>query len=329
MSKWRDEDDVRQRPSRGNNPRRSKDQPAHEDAIDAFVVTVDRGRITCAPVSDHSRRITAVKARNLGRKGVVVGDRVGIVGDVSGDVGSLARIVRRDERRSTLRRTADDTDTQERVLVANADRLAIVVAAANPEPRTGLIDRCLIAAYAEHMDATLIVTKTDLASPTSLMDYYRPLGVDIYTSTRGEVTPELRALMSSGTTVLVGHSGVGKSTLLNGLVPHADRRTGDVNVITGRGRHTSTNAESWPLGDEGWVIDTPGIRSFGLAHVTPDSIIKAFPTLTEAADECPRGCTHDESECALNLAVETGVMNAALVESVRRLMRGIRAGLPG
>lgn len=326
MTRWRDEDDFRARPSRGNAPRRSKDQPAHESAADAFVVTVDRGRITCAPESDNARRITAVKARGLGRKAVVVGDRVGLVGDISGATGTLARIVRRDERHSTLRRTADDADTQERVIVANANRIAIVAAAANPEPRTGLIDRCLVAAYTEHMNALIIVTKTDLSEPNPLIDYYRPLGVPVFTSAQGSISEELRDALSEGTTVLVGHSGVGKSTLLNALVPEAQRRIGDVNVVTGRGRHTSTSAEGWPLGENGWVIDTPGIRSFGLAHVSADAVVASFPTLETAIENCPRGCTHDEPECALNDVAGSGGTAAELVDSVRRLIRGIRAG---
>lgn len=326
MTRWRDEDDVRTRPSRGNAPRRSKDQPTYQDAVDAFVVTVDRGRITCAPESDHTRRIVAVKARGLGRKAVVVGDRVGLVGDISGDTGSLARIVRRDERHSTLRRSADDADAHERVIVANAHRIAIVVAAANPEPRTGLIDRCLVAAYAEHMDALLIVTKTDLGDPNALIDYYRPLGVQVFTSAQGSISPELHDALSQGTTVLVGHSGVGKSTLLNALVPQAQRRIGNVNVVTGRGRHTSTSAEGWPLDASGWVIDTPGIRSFGLAHVNADAVVESFPTLAETIENCPRGCSHDEAECALGQAAAANSATADLVDSVRRLLRGIRGG---
>jgi ribosome biogenesis GTPase / thiamine phosphate phosphatase len=122
--------------------------------------------------------------------------------------------------------------------------------------------------------------------------------------------------------VLVGHSGVGKSTLVNGLVPGSDRAIGHVNVVTGRGRHTSTSVVALRLPFGGWVVDTPGIRSFGLAHVDVNRIIEAFPDLAALTGPCPRGCTHGEGapECGLDLAVAGGKTDAARVESFRRLL---------
>jgi ribosome biogenesis GTPase len=122
--------------------------------------------------------------------------------------------------------------------------------------------------------------------------------------------------------VLVGHSGVGKSTLVNALVPGADRTTGIVNAVTGRGRHTSTSAYALELPGGGWVIDTPGIRSFGLAHVDPRDLIGAFEDLALITEECPRGCTHaaTEPECALDEAVAEGRVDPERVDSFRRLL---------
>src|SRR5690606_2782568 len=115
---------------------RTKERPTYDDAVDGVVITVDRGRFTLL-VDDH--RVTAMKSRPLGRKGVVVGDRVRVVGDVSGRDGSLARIVEVTPRTTTLRRTADDDDPVERVIVSNADQLVVVAALADPEPRPRLI----------------------------------------------------------------------------------------------------------------------------------------------------------------------------------------------
>ncbi|TIC84140.1 ribosome small subunit-dependent GTPase A [Nocardioides sp. GY 10127] len=315
------------RPRRRTRPR-TKDRPTYDDAVLGRVVTVDRGRFTLLL---EGRTVMAMKARPLGRKGVVVGDRVKVVGDVSGDDGTLARIVEVEKRTTTLRRTADDDDPVERVIVANAEQLVIVTALADPEPRTGLVDRALVAAFVSGMKPVLCLTKADLADPEDFLATYRSLGVPWVVTQRGGDLEEVRRLLSGRTSVLVGHSGVGKSTLVNALVPDAGRETGHVNAVTGRGRHTSTSAyllalpQEWgtgPDGGEGWIIDTPGIRSFGLAHVEPEHLIEAFPDLDEATEDCPRGCTHggEEPECGLDEAVEDGTVDPDRVESFRRLL---------
>ncbi|GIL36246.1 ribosome small subunit-dependent GTPase A [Phycicoccus sp. DTK01] len=326
-----DESDVRIRPNRRGSRPRTKDRPKHEDAVVGRVLGVDRGRYRVR-VGDGSAHhdLIAMRARELGRKGIVVGDEVHLVGDTSGAEGSLARIVRLGERVTLLRRTADDTDPVERVLVANADQLVVVSALTNPEPRPRLIDRCLVAAYDAGMDPLLVLTKADLTDPAPFLEQYAPLSVPHVVTSR---TPQddiegldavLEALRGR-TSVLVGHSGVGKSTLVNALVPDALRAVGVVNDVTGRGRHTSTSAVALPLpDDDGWVVDTPGVRSFGLAHVDPTRIVHHFPDLEPGTAECPRGCTHDEEECALDAWVESGAAGPAgpsRLDSLRRLLR--------
>jgi ribosome biogenesis GTPase / thiamine phosphate phosphatase len=312
-----------ERPRRRTRPR-TKERPRYDDAVDGVVTTVDRGRFTLVV---DGVTVWAVKARPLGRKGVVVGDRVRVVGDVSGDGGALARIVEVQERDTVLRRTADDDDPVERVVVANADQLVVVTALADPEPRPRLIDRALVAAYDARMKPLLCLTKADLADPETLLATYRSLGVPWVVTQRGADLSEVRERLSGRTSVLIGHSGVGKSTLVNALVPDAGRDVGDVNAVTGRGRHTSTSAIMLALpshGGEppGWIIDTPGIRSFGLAHVRPEDLIEAFPDLDEMTEDCPRGCTHgaDEPECGLDEAVARGEADPERVESFRRLL---------
>jgi len=318
------------RPRRHTRPR-TKDRPTYDDAVDARVVTVDRGRYTCL-VDD--RRVTAMKSRPLGRKGVVTGDLVRLVGDVSGADGSLARIVEVRPRTGVLRRTADDDDPVERVIVANADQLVVVTALADPEPRRRLIDRALVAAFDAGLRPLLCLTKADLASPEDLLAAYRPLGVDAVVTHRGGDLDELRSHLAGRVSVLLGHSGVGKSTLVNALVPGADRAIGHVNAVTGRGRHTSTSALMLALpefhGEPGWIVDTPGIRSFGLAHVDPVDLIHAFPDLAGLTGTCPRGCTHGEGslECGLDDALAEGRIEEERVASYRRMLASREAGEP-
>ena len=324
-----DEDDVRVRPSKGSRPR-TKDRPRHEDALRGFVLAVDRGRYTCrlgdmtgasSAAEATPIEVTAMKARELGRRSVVVGDRVAIVGDLSGRDDTLARVVRVETRTSTLRRTADDTDPFERVIVANADQLVIVTALADPPPRPRLIDRCLVAAFDAGLAPLLCLTKSDLTGPEELLETYRALDVPHVVIRQGGPLDEVRDRLTGRVSVLVGHSGVGKSTLVNALVPGAGRATGGVNVVTGRGRHVSSSAVALELATGGWVIDTPGIRSFGVAHVDLDRIIRAFPDLEPGTAGCPRSCTHDEPECALDEWVAAGHADPDRLDSLRRLLR--------
>ncbi len=317
-----DESDVRVRPGKGTRPR-SKRRPEHADARTAMVVGVDRGRWTCALDSSPEHEVVAMRARELGRTPIVVGDLVDLVGDTSGRPDTLARVVRVADRRSVLRRTADDNDPYERVVVANAQQLLIVCSLADPPPRTGFIDRCLVAAYAGGLKPVLCLTKSDLASPDAIIEAYADLELPVLVPRADREPDEVRERLADQVSALVGHSGVGKSTLVNKLVPDADRAVSAVSAV-GKGRHTSTAAVALPLPGGGWVVDTPGIRSFGLAHIEPGDIVAAFPEFVAPAEECPSNCGHlgppADPDCVLDVVVAAGEARPGRLESLRRLL---------
>ena len=341
-----DESDVKVRPGKGSRPR-TKDRPRHADAVVGLVITKDRGR--WGVVLEDGTRVTCMRARELGRTSIEVGDRVRVVGDTSGRKDTLARIVGREGRSSELRRTADDTDPYERIVVANADLLLIVCAVADPPPRTGFVERALIAAFVGGVTPVVCLTKSDLGDPGAFEQELVDLDVDVlHTGIADDLGPLLDRI-TGRLTAVIGHSGVGKSTLVNRLVPSANRETGEVSGV-GKGRHTSTQSVALELPGSGsssgsssesgsgsgsdhpgWIIDTPGIRSFGLAHVSPNDVFDPFPELAEATENCPRGCTHAgppaDPECAWDdLAARDGQDSVIgrRVQAVRHLLEALR-----
>jgi ribosome biogenesis GTPase / thiamine phosphate phosphatase len=289
------------------------------------VVTGDRGRYGC--LLPDGTLVVAMRARELGRRAVVVGDAVAVVGDVSGGTDALARIVRVDERRSVLRRTADDEDPYERIVVANADQLVVVCSVTQPEPQPRLVDRCLAAAYDADVDPILCLTKVDLSPAEPVRAIYKRLDVPIVESgaeTRDRAVGVLSELLSGHVTVFVGSSGVGKSTLVNGIVPDADQRVNAISAATGKGLHTTTAAIALELPDgDGWVVDTPGVRSFGLAHINAARLVTCYPDLAPGTAECPTDCDHLDTEvCMLDDWVAAGHAHPERLDSLRRLLSG-------
>jgi ribosome biogenesis GTPase len=318
-----DEDDVRIRPNpRGSKPR-TKRRPNFDEAPLGMVLEVHLARYRV--LLEDGTEVIATLAKELRKEGAVTCDKVRLAGEISGEKGALARIVKIEPRTTALSRSNEESEAGEQTIVANADQLMIVMAAANPEPRSGLVDRYLVAAYHAGIAPILVMTKCDLTDPQEFIAGFEGFDLRIV-KTRSDKPnlEEIRQLLPGHTTVLVGHSGVGKTTLINAIAPNFQRATGEVNALTGKGKHTSSSAKAIPIVD-GWIVDTPGIRTFGLSGIDAAGLLKGFADLDEAAKLCPRDCSHLASapDCALDEQVAELKLTSKRLESFRRLVDSI------
>ena len=240
---------------------------------------------------------------------VAVGDdvRISIIDDREGVVEEVR------PRRSVLSRPVVDRETTEHVLAANIDALIIVVSTKEPQFKPGVIDRFLIAAHLGGLHPAIVVNKIDLGldpETREAIDVYRQLGHDLFLTSAldGFGLEELRGLLRTHRSILAGHSGVGKSTLLNRLLPGTDQPTREVSVVTGRGKHTTSSIQMFHLADGGYVIDSPGVKVLGLWQVDKAGLASCFPEMLTYMERCrfPR-CRHlQEPDCAVKEAVEKG-----------------------
>lgn len=240
------------------------------------------------------------------------------------------RIEARDPRRSCLSRPDPGNPHHALVIAANVDLAVIVVAAKDPPLRPGLIDRLALAI--EHGGATpaVCVNKFDLcnegerAEVEATVAPYRDLGCEVFccSAATGEGCDELRSFIAGKGSVFVGHSGVGKSSILNALDPHGDRITGDVRQYDGRGRHTTTASSLRDLPDGTRVIDTPGVRSFGLDGLSAEQVRDGFAEFARFAAGCRfSDCPHvHEPECGVREAAENGNLTLARYQSYCRIL---------
>ena len=228
-------------------------------------------------------------------------------------------IVERKKRRNAIVRRSVNLSKQSHIVAANLDRAFLIVTIASPETSTGFIDRFLVTAEAYGVPTTLVFNKCDLyggqPDVTARLEYleavYQLAG---YTTLRtsaetGEGLDELKAaLASAGINLLSGHSGVGKSTLINRLLPGLELKTGDVSSAHQKGKHTTTFAEMFALPEGGYLVDTPGIKGFGLVELERDQLHHYFPELFAKLPACKfHNCLHrSEPQCAVRAAVEKG-----------------------
>ncbi|MEZ4472181.1 MAG: ribosome small subunit-dependent GTPase A [bacterium] len=265
-------------------------------------------------------------------KRAVVGDTV-FTRPVNTDLANAA-IVDIAPRRNELAR-ADGTGQRPRVIAANVDRLVVVVAV-QPPIRPGLIDRLLVAAHAQGIEGRIVLNKIDLLDrdlkeeAELLLSPYPPIGYPVLpvSARTGKNMDELAEWLSTGTSVLVGHSGVGKTSLLNGLCPGLGERVRALSEASGRGVHTTTSASLFALPGGGEVIDSPGIRMFALWGMEPEDLAEHFVDFVPFADACRfANCRHDhEPGCAVKQAVDDGRINDERYDSYLRLRATLAGG---
>ena len=228
-------------------------------------------------------------------------------------------------RTSVLSRPDPHQVRLQHVLAANVDRVVAVASAAEPGFAPGFVDRVLAFAEWARLEALVVVNKMDLvAEPPVEIETYRRMGYGVVlTSTvTGQGVDEFRRLLQGKASVVTGHSGVGKSSLLNAVQPGLALAVGKVNDVTRRGRQTTAAATWTSLDGGGALVDTPGVREFGLFNVPPREVTRLFRDLAAVADQCKYGnCLHQtEPGCALDASVETGLVAPWRVESYRRIL---------
>lgn len=257
---------------------------------------------------------------------LAVGDRVRVR-----DIGDARPLVEEVLPRETSLSRPDPLKPEiERVLVANVDCVAIVVAARKPTPRPGIIDRIWVAAQRGGATTRIVVNKMDLAKARhredleGLMQEYKDLEVPVhYVSTQtGEGIDALKDALVGQVTALVGHSGVGKSSLINTLVDGAPAKTSEVRKSSGKGRHTTSASTWYALDDHSAIIDTPGVRAFGLMDVGPDALRFYFPDIHDVAQHCHfSDCQHEEEPgCAVHEALDAGELSPVRYATWLRLL---------
>jgi len=248
---------------------------------------------------------------------VAVGDH--IVFDMEGNEGNGV-IKAIEPRRNYIVRRSINLSKSAHIIASNIDRLYIVASIMLPRTSTGFIDRLLVTAEAYHIPAALIFNKTDIYTEEAnqrcneLMELYNSLGYPSYSvsALKGTGIESLRMVLKDKVNLFSGHSGVGKSALINALDPQLTIKTGEISSYHNKGMHTTTFAEMHPLSFGGYMIDTPGIKEFGLVHFESQEISERFPEFRELLPECKyNNCTHvHEPGCAVKEALSNGKINA-------------------
>lgn len=275
-----------------------------------------------APSSGTLRRVQKVKEVQVVDP-VAIGDRVQYL-DAGDGTGVIKEVL---PRTTKLARYAAGKKPLEHVIVANLDQVLIIVAAAQPAPTWGLVDRYLVSAESCGLPARICVTKMDLAEGPELeeaMRIYEGIGYRVFrtSASTGQGLDPLREAAQGQVSCLVGKSGVGKTSLLNALEPGLGLKVKEISGATGKGRHTTTHMEMFPLAGGGSVVDTPGIKQFGLWEIEDQDLASLFVEMRPHVHECrfSADCSHTrEPGCAVRAAVTAGAVSKLRYESYLRM----------
>ncbi|MES2621017.1 MAG: ribosome small subunit-dependent GTPase A [Bacteroidota bacterium] len=247
---------------------------------------------------------------------VAVGDKVSVSTEDSENSWVIDEI---EERENYIVRSSPKRKGARQILAANIDQCLLIVTMGNPRTSTGFIDRFLLTAEAYHIPTVIIFNKQDLLDAKGekkqdfVSEIYKGIGYKtlFVSALKREQIDEVKALMKDKTSLIAGHSGVGKSTLMNAVQPTLDLRTENISRITGKGMHTTTFAEMHPLDFGGSVIDTPGVREFGIMDFKPEEISHYYIEMREALKDCKfNNCVHEnEPDCGVRKAYHEGTIS--------------------
>ncbi|HOD16686.1 MAG TPA: ribosome small subunit-dependent GTPase A [Spirochaetota bacterium] len=273
-----------------------------------YTVEYESGRINCV----LRGKLRKDKRLEKYSEAVVVGDEVEFEPDTDGDGGAISLV---SDRRNVFTRKYKDSDRDD-LIAANLDRIVVIQCFGKPRLNLRFVDRLMVRGCKEEIPVTLCVNKLDLAGEedaSMLDDYYRGYDADILlvSAKTGEGLAAFREMLAGKLSILIGSSGVGKTSILNGLYPGLALRTTDVSESTGKGRHTTTNVEMFSMADGARIIDTPGLREFGLMDIEPEELGIYFMEFGAYSRKCGFSpCTHEhEPDCEVKRRVEKGTLS--------------------